>query len=331
MLNKSYVEKILSKYNIDEEIKKIICIQEQCKDNRYVGVFEIITSKHKLICKVNDCENNSTNLIEKQSQFAMMLYRNNIVTAKKYKHNNYYCTKLKIENRFYNITLEEYIGKEVENISLDMFKKFGEILGKMHTFSVNNKFKIGKSFISSDIESGEAKFAKLLNKANPIFPNNKHIKKLTIIHDNLVKELSTFWKTLPMGAVHGDLGMYNNIIETTNGLAVIDFNMASDEVLLGDVLCTIYSTIHKASWQEKYKKYNQKDILETFLSGYMKYYSLSEIESEYYPKVAALFDGLFFVKMIIDIWNSGEKNKALQMLKSCYSHFEPLNHVLTIN
>lgn len=320
------VTQILNRFNIRDKVLEIKSIQESENNENYRGLFRITTENKVFVCRISNEKNYPMTLVEKQSQFAMLLHSNGINTAKKYVSQGNYCIHHLINGIEMLITLEEYVGEDISDINIGILKEFGEVLGKVHSVSSEYPFVIGKSFVSDYIQNDKARFSKILEKADPPLPNLSYLHMAEMFHDNLVNELSKKWHLLPAGAVHGDLGAFNNLMNTANGVGIIDYNLAGDEAYLGDVLSSYYASIHKYLWKDVFAGISEFNAFLTFWKGYSEYYSISEIEIEYFPQVSALFDGLFYCKCAIDIWNNGFQEEALSMIKAGDKHFDPSAH-----
>ena len=256
----------------------------------------------------------------------MILHANGVNTARKYRCQNNYCIHHLINGIEMQITLEEYIGEDLSDVGIGFLKEFGEVLGRVHSVSSKHPFVIGRSFISDYIQNDKARFSKILEKAEPPLPDFPYVHIAEKLHDNLVHELAKNWHLLPMGAVHGDLGAFNNLMNTASGVGIIDFNLAGDEAFLGDVLSSYYASIHKYLWKDLFSGLNELNAFLIFWEGYSEHYSVSEIEIEYFPQVSALFDGLFYCKCAIEVWNNGFQEEALLMIKASNKHFDPSVH-----
>lgn len=318
--------KILERFNVKDKVLKIKSIQETEKLDNYRGIFLITTSNTELVCRISNEQNYPMTLVEKQSQFAMLLHSNGIDTAKKYVSQGNYCIQHWINGMRMQITLEEYIGEDISDIDICILKDFGEILGKIHSVSLEHPFVIGKSFVSEYVRNDKARFSQILAKADPPIPDLPCLHIVGQLHDELVKELSKIWYLLPTGAVHGDLGAFNNLINTVRGIGIIDYNLAGDEAYLGDVLSSYYASIHKYLWKDIFSGSDESSTFLMFWNGYSKFYSASEMEIAYFPQISALFDGLFYCKSAIDVWNQGFHEDALIMIQASVTHFDPSAH-----
>lgn len=317
---------ILNRYDIWDTVLEIKSIQESENKENYRGLFRITTEKKIFVCRISNEKNYPMPLVEKQSQFAMLLHSCGVNTAKKYVSQGNYCIKHLINGIEMLISLEEYIGEDISDINISILKEFGKIIGKIHSISSKHLFVIGKSFISDYIQNDKARFSKILEKASPPLPNLSYVHMVELLHDNLVHELAKKWHLLPTGAVHGDLGAFNNLMQTANGVGIIDYNLAGDEAYLGDVLSSFYASIHKYLWKDLFSTISESNAFLMFWEGYSEYYSISEIEMAYFSQVSALFDGLFYCKCAIEIWNDGFQEEALSMIKASIKHFDPSAH-----
>lgn len=317
---------ILNRFNIRNKVLEIHCIQESENNENYRGLFQITTENKVYVCRISNEKNFPMPLVEKQSQFAMILHANGVNTARKYRCQNNYCIHHLINGIEMQITLEEYIGEDLSDVGIGFLKEFGEVLGRVHSVSSKHPFVIGRSFISDYIQNDKARFSKILEKAEPPLPDFPYVHIAEKLHDNLVHELAKNWHLLPMGAVHGDLGVFNNLMNTASGVGIIDFNLAGDEAFLGDVLSSYYASIHKYLWKDLFSGLNELNAFLIFWEGYSEHYSVSEIEIEYFPQVSALFDGLFYCKCAIEVWNNGFQEEALLMIKASNKHFDPSVH-----
>lgn len=329
-MNKNFATQILNSYGISAEIQYFECVQRLDELKCVRELFYIETVDGRYICRLSNETNYPIPLIERQSFFAMMLYKNGVITAKKLQSNGCFCTEMSISNIPLKITLEEYLGKDLEDISLDSFFEFGSLLGRIHCVSENNRAKIGKSFISEAINNNRTDINRIFNHAIPLFGESKIKSELASAHDYLIKQTKSYLGRLPCGAVHGDLGIFNNLIDTVKGIGVIDFNLAADEAYIMDAVITYYSSIHKYAWQKKYESIGVDQIHKYFWKGYFQERSLNDLELECLSTISSLFDGLFYCKYLVDMWNSGEHDKAKKCLSKAMTCFCKNNKVITL-
>lgn len=326
MLNESIAAAILSLFGVSEPPRFILSLEESGHGDDYRGIFRIRTPRENLVCRL--CGKGACPgwLMERQARFSDLLYREGVPVAGLYKNGASLCAEIQIKGNVYHVSLEQYLGTELTNADLSTFWRMGSLIGKMHRISEAYSAKIGISYVASAFKTGRANFARILDKASPAFVDEDWVLKLAFMHDGLVAALVQTWDALPAGAVHGDLGIYNNLMQTESGLGIIDFNRSGDEAFLGDALCAYYASVHKLSWQERLSGIPQAETLYAFFSGYGSERTLTATEKALYPLVAALFDGLFYCKSAIELWNSGSRIEAIERMRMGALHFRPSAH-----
>lgn len=328
MLSLQEGQYILDCFHVEIKLISIDVLQE-CYDFqkiRLVYVFNLESNEH-LVCRIIREKHYDKELIEKQSQFANFLYCNGIITPHKINFNGNYCLRIKLSEGFFLVTLEEFMGKDLEVADLETFFMFGTLLGNIHSLSEKYKFSINFSVVLQALETGNAKFSKIISRLPDFIAHHELIQKISFLHDSLVDKVKSIWKNLPKGTVHGDLGIYNNLVTTSKGLGIIDFNLAGDEVFLGDLLSSFYSSIHKFTWREKLRNIKLQDATTAFFSGYFEKRKLIKNEISVLPEIASLFDGLFYCKSIFEEANyNNKKEHIVERINNAIGHFALENH-----
>ena len=199
------------------------------------------------------------------------------------------------------------------------------MLGKMHFISEKDPTEIGYSHISKSIIMGRARFANLYHGIEREIEKLNDIKEIESLHDELVHKVKIILKGLPHGAVHGDLGIFNNIVTMNGKVYIIDFNLAGDEAFLCDMLCCFYSSIYK--FAEKKIYIDISEAYSYFIKGYFEYRKFSYIEIENFSIISALFDGLFYSKSIIKEYNDNRNASVLEKLRCAKDKFDLQNHI----
>lgn len=326
-MNITILNGILYKYGFIEKLIKTVTLQETKKvgEVRLIYLLEL-KNKLKLVCRISHEREFSREIIEQQCCFSEKLRKKGIPVAKKYRANGSYCITCFYDLLLCCITLEEYVGVNNKKIDLKMFALLGEILGKMHMISENDPTTINYSSISKIIKNDEAKFNKLLTHIDPFVYKHVCIKEIEKKHDMLVFLLKDLLDQLPHGAIHGDLSVINNLCVDNEKIRIIDFNLASDDPYLCDMLICIYSSIYKQSNKSQKDRINVQEALSHFILSYYKQrkFSLSELDA--FSVAAALFDGLYYCKSIIEEYNMKADTRILKRLESALIRFDPLAH-----
>lgn len=296
---------IVLKYGVQSKIIKIEELQNNTPNTKNMRLIYLMhtSDQQKLVCRMTNEVRYPSWLIEKQSAFAMFLYKNGIPTAKKFKCNNNYCIQWKKEKLNLFITLETYAGKDLENVNLSTFRKFGELLGRIHAISQIYPYRIGFSFTIDAIRKERAKYKNLLTHVNNDYLCRKEIHKAARLHDALIHILNAAWPYLPQGVVHGDLGIFNNVLVSRDIFTIIDFHLSCDEAYLFDLMASFYSSFYKFCRKTNFDYTNSPLLLRLFLNGYTKYRKLTRFEEQNFEAISSLMNGIFCTKYIIEKCN----------------------------
>ena len=312
---------ILSLFGISASVSDVTILEKSVKPNKVRIICCINTDfKRKYVCRISNELNYPKELIEKQCEFAMYLYDNNIDTAKKYSYNGEYCRTLKLESGCFLVTLEDWIGKDRVLVTPEEYRMLGCLLGKMHSLSEKFTLKVGEGLISRSIITGRASFNNLLRQMNNPIHDSSVIERTAYKHDSLISTLRENLHKLPSGTVHGDLSSFNNIVSIPyqNNIVIIDFNLAGEEPYLFDVLVTFYSSINNLFQ-------SSDDVLienyYTFFEGYSSVRKFNDVELRLWACAAALFDGLYFSKRMIRKYNLSNKADNDTWLYKAAEHF----------
>lgn len=291
---------IIAIYGIHSEAIKFKELQSILSDKNIRLIYIIQTKdKQRFVCRITHESHYPIWLIQKQSLFAMCLYNNGISTAQKLHCNGNYCIQWRKNGIVFSITLERYAGNDLKTVNIDTFRVLGELLGHTHAISQMYKQSIGFSFTMNAINTGRAKYKNIFINAKDIYLCEVEISKAAYLHDSLIHILRTIWPALPQGAVHGDLGLFNNILMSKNRFVIIDFNLSGDEAYLFDLMTTFYSSFYKFCSKKEFYSVNVLSLLHIFLKGYIKYRKLTTFEKQNFKLISALVNGIFYTKYLI--------------------------------
>lgn len=326
MISIDIASTILQNYGVNNNVKSIDIIQNNESAYRERKVYSICTSNgNRYICKMSRGEY-TKDIIEMQCKFAMLLFNEKISTARKYDRDGEYVTEFIQNGKSYYLTLEQYIGEDIKQITIDVFAFLGNILGKMHMISENNNQFSEFTIIKKAILQGNAKFENILKNANMGLPYTSSISECIRRHNRLVDKLKNNWDRLPHGIVHGDLGAFNNLINMGDNIGIIDFNLAADETFLGDVIATFYASLHKYSWREQLSAISEAEAKKVYFKEYTKVRPFTEEEKQIFMETSALFDGLFYSKAIIEEWNLKKDLTVLDKFDEAVLRFDIERH-----
>ncbi|AWE07828.1 hypothetical protein DCE79_10720 [Lysinibacillus sp. 2017] len=154
----------------------------------------------------------------------------------------------------YILTLEEKLtaGSEINALTDGHLKEIAANLGKMHKFSLHNKIRLNKATSWSmfggnktlaigDYDENELSFRDF----EEAFQHNAHFASIKKLYLDARNQLVTLWPSLPKAATQGDFCYYNMRFDNERMVALFDFNLAGDEVLVNECVAVgIYSCWH---------------------------------------------------------------------------------------
>lgn len=167
MIHVYELQNILSSFGIFENVLLTEILEDLKTKDKYRIIYKIITNSNTWVCRISNERGYTCNIIEKQEDFAMILRQNGVSVPLKIKSNGKYCQQFDIDNIIVNVTLERFIKSVDSENPKNLFYKLGNIIAEIHNISENKKSIIGKSFLSSEILSGNAKFNKIILKSKP--------------------------------------------------------------------------------------------------------------------------------------------------------------------
>lgn len=263
-----------------------------------------------------------TEIIETQSAFSDLLMEYGVDTPKRLMKNGHYCITYTKENLTMNVYMEEWVGEKISHFTLDLCEKTGSVIGKIHRISQKTNFQIGFSLLYNEITKRDTSFERLWrNRNHSLIPENEYAVMLQIYNRRL-DTVKRVWTELPRAAVQGDIYSCNNVAIRNGGLAVYDFNLAGDEVLVGDILQCWFRTVFDEKIEEDLSKLTREKMWSVFIKAYQKERSLLNIEKKYFPDIYAILGVVYYTKLL-NFWiASGD----LQRAKENYKYlFELLN------
>lgn len=328
MIDKNTLQNTLFRFGIRYDICTFYPLQEASEDEKEKRIILVQTiNGNKYVCRYYGGSHFSQNILEQQSRFACVLQNNGIITPNKYNSKGRYCLPFDVGNKKYLTTVEDYLDGNDFEIDLQLFEKIGRLLGCLHRISEEIPAIINYAPVTNSILCGKARFEALLNRAKIPFEKNSCITSIASMHDELVGKLSKCWCMLPSGSVHGDLSIFNNIVEVGGNIGIIDFDLAGNEPFLSDLLITFYSSLYKYYTDSEKTNIDAIKAYKMFFGGYLSQRELTKTEISVFSEIAALFDGLYFSKMLISEWNRTQKQKILDRFEEAQNKFDTSIHL----
>lgn len=264
----------------------------------------------------------TTQIIEKQSAFSDLLIKQGINTPHRITANGHYCVTYEKDNLTMDVYIEEWVGEKIPHLTMELYKNTGAIIGRIHRISQDSGFIIGFSLLYNEITERDTSFSRLWRNDNlRIIPKEQYDCMLEIYNRRLAC-IKKVWCDLPRAAVQGDIYSCNNIALNNDGLVVYDFNLAGDEVLIGDILQCWFRTIFDEKIEDDLEKLSRDQMWKEFILAYQEERTLTENEKLYIPDVYAILGTVYYTK-ILNYWM--DKGECLKAEKNYSFLFELLN------
>ena len=308
---KEHIQPLLEQYHIYNDIKEMVYFIEYYGGNDVlktkVVAKVVFNDRNPVVIKLVNDDRYSNHVIEEQSIFSEHLRTNGILTPKRFKVNDTYCIQTTIDDEVIAITVEEYIGEEIKEINSDIAYKIGELFGRIHNISERDNCHICNKTIFDVMGynevSGYEKFIELTKTGRL---DKKLVTAIQEKYQNHIAELEKIWHQLPRYATQGDISI-NNLSWVEGELAIFDYNIAGDEVLIGDMILEALLTSYEMNMIDKNE--DRMKVFTAFVQGYRTQRKLSTLEEKAFLHIYAISDAFWFTKII---YNDNSLNKLIE-------------------
>lgn len=301
------VVKVLQLYSCNYDVTELdmLAYYQQGKVTSCIVISVTTRGTEKYVIKFLSDKFIEKDIEEKRCSFSEFLRLNDVPVPQKYSCNGSYCHTVCIQ--FYNflVTVEDYFGEDVSEITTQSSYALGCILGKMHTLSLNAKYKLNFSRIYSALIDRRTNYSAIWGIMDKDIFDRHRIEELRDLHNSKMKELQRLWEGLPMSTVHSDLGFTSNVVYKKSGFGVIDFNLSADEVLIGDLLITWYSSRYSNDFIRKVPFSKVETIRNSFLNGYQSTRKLLSDEKSNFQSMSKVINGTYFNRYVAQLVKDG--------------------------
>ena len=236
--------------------------------------------------------------IEKQSLFSEFMRENGIRTPMRYRTDGKFCGELLYGNVPCHVTVEDWCGEEITEISTELARRIGELMARMHVLSLEKRCEIGCGTLFSAAEWNDVdaykEFCKFCENENL---DQKTAGRICELHDEKLNALRAVWDTLPKAAVQGDISI-NNLTDAADGLTVFDYNNAGDVVLISDLVLEGLLTAYEMDLPAGADPACREEFFPAFLDGYLSVRKLSEAEAEAAWITYTLYHAMWFTRIV---------------------------------
>ena len=297
------IKKILLLYGFDAAITEqkpyIHAIED---DGRLKLIFRVtLVSGKKLVIKIlheDDDLAAEMKKVENQSIFSEHMRSHGIKTPARYQASGRYCHAFTYHELPCMVTVEDWCGEEITEITTGISYQIGELMARMHTISLENKCEIGhRTLFSAAYWNDVDCFPEFCDITKDEKLDQEVAAQIKALRDKKLEDIRGVWETLPKAAVQGDISI-NNLVHSEDGLIVFDYNNAGDEVLISDLVMEGLLTAYEMELPDETPVSDRERIFPALLKGYLSVRSLSEAERKTAWEVYTLYHGLWFTRIV---------------------------------
>lgn len=320
------IETILQLYGFHEQVKEQKMYIRTIEDDGWMKlIFRVTLENGKmLVIKIlheDDDLAAEIRKVENQSIFSEVMRRHGIKTPARYQANGKYCTAFAYHDLPCMVTVEDWCGEEITEITTEIAYQIGELMARMHTISLENKCEIGHGTLFSaaywnDVDA----FPEFCEITKDEKLDQAVVAQIKALRDEKLERIRAVWDSLPKAAVQGDISI-NNLVHGEDGLIVFDYNNAGDEVLISDLVMEGLLTAYEMELPDGTPVSYREQIFPALLKGYLSVRPLSEAESAAAWEVYTLYHGLWFTRIVYNddslglLVKNGDYDAANQLLQ----------------
>lgn len=236
--------------------------------------------------------------IDRQSDFSEQMRRLGIQTPKRYMANGRYCNEFFYGGRACNVSVEDWCGEEIKEITPEISYKIGVLMAKMHTLSLENGLSVGcGTLFSAAYENDVDAFGRFCELCEDERLDREISAQIKRLREEGLQALRAVWDTLPKAAVQGDISV-NNLVYGEDELRVFDYNNAGDEVLVSDLVMQGLLTAYEMELPVGADPASREALFPALLEGYLSARKLSAKEADAAWRIYTLYHALWFTRIL---------------------------------
>lgn len=296
------IESILRMYGFPERISEQRSFIHYIGEDGYVKLIFRVTLEdgRMLVIKIlheegDPAQNRQT--AEKQSRFSEFMRGQGIKTPARYQAKGSYCNEFVYRDIPCDVTVEDWCGEEIKEINVDIARRIGELMARMHMISLASQWEIGCGTLFSaawwnDVDA-YPKFCEICEVQKL---DQEIAAKIKALREEKLARIRAVWDELPKAAVQGDISI-NNLVCGADELTVFDYNNAGDEVLVSDLVMEGLLTAYEMELPDGVTASYREKLFPALLKGYLSVRPLSELERGAAWEIYTLYHGLWFTRI----------------------------------
>ncbi len=262
---------------------------------------------------------------EKQSAFSEFMRSRGIRTPERHQVDGNFCIRYVYHDLPCIVTVEDWCGDEIIEITMDIACAIGKLMAQMHTLSLENGCEIGhRTLFSAAYWNDVDAYPDFCEITADEKLDQNVIAQIKELREDKLRTLRAVWDTLPKSAVQGDVSI-NNLADSKDGLIVFDYNNAGDEVLISDLVMEGLLTAYEMELPEDTPESYREQLFPAFLKGYLSVRTLTEAECTAAWDVYTLYHALWFTRITYNekslqkLVENGDYDSANRLLKQMHA------------
>jgi len=228
-------------------------------------------------------------LIEEQCLFAETLRQGGIVTPIQYRTNGKFAKWYCLGGYDVVVTVEEFVEGELKVVDVEIARKTGELLAKMHGISEEKGLHLQNEvlfdpFAANDLFAYDA----FLTLGPSLEGEDKVLFEKIVDRYNMYMNALAPLRDRPRYAVQGDISDCNLYLDPQGKIGVFDFNRSGDNVLFCDAVMQAVFEARLMDYPENVGTDFEAVILNSFLEGYRSVREFSKEERQWFPYLCAV-------------------------------------------
>lgn len=250
------------------------------------GAFVVIRFKNEIYV--------SLELVEQQSQFAVLLKENGIETPALYKSEQGFAKWYSINGYDVIVTVEEFVNGELQYVDMDIAEKTGRLLAEMHNIAEKNDFHVKNNILFDPFGQNELfAVSDFLSYAREFTAVDASLyQSIAEKYNEYMDVLSPVRNELRY-AVQGDISDCNLYQTDKSFLGVFDFNRCGDNILYCDAIMQAVFEARLMEYPKSYAREQERRILSAFLKGYHAKRPFSDLHKQVYPYLYAIINAFW--------------------------------------
>lgn len=233
-------------------------------------------------------------LIERQSQFALLLKDSGIDTPVVYKNEQGFTKWYSINGYDVVVTVEEFVNGELRCVDADAAEKTGKLLAKMHNIAEANNFHVENDVLFDPFTDNDLfTISDFMSHEKDLIAVNSSLYQSIIGKYNEYIGILSPIRNEPRYAVQGDISLCNLYQNSDGALGVFDFNRCGDNNLYCDAVMQAIYEARLMDYPENYGGDHEHIILPAFLKGYHNERPFSDVQKSMYPYLYAIVNAFW--------------------------------------